>query len=60
MFNNLKGNKKKVMAGGISLVLAAAIVAGIVAGVRSTTSSTVINCTKISLSNLGRSVLTTI
>ena len=41
MFNNLKGNKKKVMAGGISLVLAAAIVAGIVAGVRSTTSSTV-------------------
>ena len=41
MFNNLKDNKKKVMTAGVSLILVAAIIAGIASAVRSTTSSTV-------------------
>ena len=41
MFNNLSGNKKKAAIGAVSLLLVAAIIAGIVAAVRSTTSSTV-------------------
>lgn len=41
MFNNLKGNTKKAVITAVSLVLVGAIVAGIAAAVRSTTSSTV-------------------
>ena len=41
MLNKLKDNKKKAMAAAVSLVLAAALIAGIVSGVRSTTSSSI-------------------
>ena len=41
MFNNLNGKQKKIAAGAVSLLLVAAITAGIVSAVRSTTSSTV-------------------
>ena len=41
MFNKLNGNKKKIMVAAVSLVLVAALIAGIAYGVRVTTASTV-------------------
>ena len=41
MFNNLNGKKKKIAAAAVALVLTAALTAGIVSAVRSTTSSAV-------------------